>query len=123
MLRPRKLDLKKDRGLSVEWEDGSTSYYTVPLLRKLSPAADARQLREEMESNPLAVLPADVASSLGRPLRVESAELVGNYAIRFVFSDGHDAGIYSWDYLLSIDPTRETDSSEETSPDSGGNSG
>ena len=37
-------------------------------------------------------------------LQVINAELVGNYALRVFFSDGHDTGIYSWSYLLSIDP-------------------
>ena len=39
-----------------------------------------------------------------RGLTVESAELVGNYALRLRFSDGHDTGIYSWQYLREIDP-------------------
>jgi DUF971 family protein len=35
------------------------------------------------------------------------AELVGNYAIRIRFSDGHSTGIYSWRYLRSIDPAAQ----------------
>ena len=38
------------------------------------------------------------------PLRALDAELVGNYAIRIRFSDGHDTGLYSWEYLRRIDP-------------------
>lgn len=108
---PRKLDLKKDRGLTVEWADGATSYYSISLLRRLSPSAEARQLREEMKKNPLTVLPAS-ASLSGGPLTALGAELVGNYALRIRFSDGHDTGIYTWEYLRSIDPDgpkRETD--------------
>ena len=103
---PAKLDLKKDRGLSVEWADGSTSYYAIAYLRKMSPSAEAKQLREEMAKNPLTVLPSS-ASSLG-PLVAESAEMVGNYAIRIRFSDGHDTGIFSWQYLREIDPNALT---------------
>lgn len=95
--------MKKDKGLTVEWSDGSTSYYSVAYLRKMSPSADARQLREEMAKNPLAVLPASAFSQSG-PLVATGAELVGNYALRIRFSDGHDTGIYSWDYLREIDP-------------------
>lgn len=98
---PVKLDLKKDRGLTIEWPDGTTSYYSVGYLRKMSPSADMRQLREEMAKNPLTVLPA--GGSRG-PLVAEAAELVGNYAIKIRFSDGHDTGIYSWAYLREIDP-------------------
>jgi len=99
---PVKLDLKKDRGLTVEWADGTSSYYAIAYLRKMSPSAEARQLREEMAKNPLTVLPNSMAS--GEALVAESAEMVGNYAIRIRFSDGHDTGIFSWSYLREIDP-------------------
>ena len=72
----------------------------IAYLRRMSPSADAKQLREEMERNPLTVLPASTGSG---PLTATGADLVGNYAIRIVFSDGHDTGIYSWDYLREID--------------------
>jgi DUF971 family protein len=99
---PARLDLKKDRGLTVEWADGTTSYYTIAYLRRMSPSAEARQLREELAKNPLTVLPA--SGSARGPLVAESAEFVGNYALRIRFSDGHDTGIYSWPYLREIDP-------------------
>ena len=101
---PLNLDLKKDRGLTVEWADGKTSYYAIGYLRKMSPSADMRQLREEMEKNPLTVLPNRGGGGGGGPLVAVSAELVGNYAIRIKFSDGHDTGIFSWAYLREIDP-------------------
>ena len=100
---PRHLDLKKDEGLIVTWADGSVSRYPVAHLRKHSPSADARALREEMEKNPLTVLPASAGRDSG-PLRIEGAEMVGNYAIKLRFSDGHDTGIYSWAYLREITP-------------------
>lgn len=65
----------------------------------MSPSADARDLRERMAANPLTVLP---ASSSGAPLTAVDAELVGRYAIRIRFSDGHDTGIYSWRYLRQL---------------------
>jgi len=99
---PVKLDLKKDRGLTIEWPDGSTSYYSIAYLRRMSPSAEARQLRDELKKNPLTVLPSTPGAK--GPLVAESAEMVGNYAIRIRFSDGHDTGIYSWAYLREIDP-------------------
>ncbi|MEK6701249.1 MAG: DUF971 domain-containing protein [Planctomycetota bacterium] len=100
---PAKLDLKKDRGLTVQWADGTTSYYSIAYLRRMSPSADMRQLRDEMVSNPLTVLPNKPGGRPG-PLVAESAEMVGNYAIKIRFSDGHDTGIFSWRYLRQIDP-------------------
>ena len=82
--------------------DGRRSFYPVALLRKMSPSAEMKQLREEMARNPLTVLPSSATPS--GPLTAEKAEFVGNYAIRIQFSDGHSTGIFSWDYLREIDP-------------------
>ena len=99
---PTAIDLKKDRGLTIAWADGSGSYYPIAYLRRMSPSADVRQLREEIERNPLVVLPSP--KGRGGELVATGAELVGNYAIKIIFSDGHDTGIYSWAYLREIDP-------------------
>jgi len=107
---PVRLDLDREKGLSVEWSDGSTSFYPVAHLRRLSPSAEARELREQMKANPLTVLPASASEGSSAPLRAEHAELVGNYALRIHFSDGHKTGIYSWEYLRSIDPDRPGES-------------
>ena len=69
------------------------------------PQAEAREQRKELERNPLTVLKSSGSPGAG-PLRAISAELVGNYALRIVFSDGHKTGIYSWRYLRAIDPKR-----------------
>ena len=102
---PRALDLVKDRALTVTWSDGRVSIYPVGYLRRMSPSAEMNVLREEMAKNPLTVLPASAGGGAqGGPLTAESAELVGNYAVRLRFSDGHDTGIFSWRYLREIDP-------------------
>lgn len=112
--QPLHLDLKKDRGLTVQWSDGTGSYYPIAYLRRFSPSADMVELRKQMASNPLTVLPASAARSSGQPLTVTSAELVGNYAIRIEFSDGHRSAIYSWDYLREIDPARQQPGTDPT---------
>ena len=63
-------------------------------------------LRQEMESNPLTVLPSSMAGHHG-PITAVDAEMIGNYAIRIRFSDGHDTGLYSWRYLREIDPANQ----------------
>jgi hypothetical protein len=47
-----------------------------------------------------------------------NTELVGNYAPRITFSDGHSTGIYSWDYLREIDP--HTQEERQTPPPGAG---
>lgn len=102
---PTRLDIKKDRGVTIEWADGRVSFYPVAHLRKMSPSADARELRQQQARNPLTVLPASAArAGAAGPLTIIDAELVGNYALRIRFSDGHHTGIYSWAHLREIDP-------------------
>ena len=101
---PEHLELAKDSGLTVHWPDGTRSFYPILYLRRLSPSAEARTLREQLARNPLTVLPS--GGSNPPSLQATAAELVGNYAVRIRFSDGHDTGIYSWDYLRQIDPDR-----------------
>lgn len=117
MQPPSHIDLKKDRGLTIEWPDGSASFYPIAHLRRWSPSADSRELRAEQERNPLIVIPGGRSSG---PLVALGAELVGNYALRVRFSDGHDTGIYTWEYLWSIDPTRMAEREGAKSPDAKG---
>ena len=98
---PRAIDVDRDRALTIDWSDGTRSVLPVALLRRLSPSAEAKAWRDEQAKNPLAVLPTSKSSPTG-PLRIENAELVGNYALRLSFSDGHSSGLYAWDYLRAL---------------------
>ena len=104
---PQHLDLERTRGLTITWQDGTTSFLPVDHLRRMSPSAEARAIRTEMEQNPLTVLPAGD----GAPVQADDIELVGSYALRIRFSDGHHTGLYTWAYLRSLDP-------EQRKPDS-----
>lgn len=74
--------------LEVQYPDAQ---YRLPfeLLRVYSPSAEVRGHGEGQE----------VLQTGKRDVRVTRIDAVGHYAIRLGFSDGHDTGIYSWDYL------------------------
>ena len=82
----------------MTWRDGSKGFIDVVTLRRMSQSADARQERESQTTNPLHIL----KHSSSEPLTALTAELVGNYALRIRFSDGHDTGLFSWLYLRSL---------------------
>lgn len=109
---PAHVELDRAKGLTIRWADSSESFYPVEYLRRMSPSADARQLRAEMARNPLTVLPSSPAGTSG-PLTAVEARLVGNYAINIRFSDGHDTGIFSWQYLREIDPAHREPSATD----------
>lgn len=81
----RKLELRrKSRELAVEFNDGFRAAIPFDLLRARSPSA------EEPPDPP----------RVG--IQIRNLEPVGNYAVRPNFSDGHSAGIYSWERLRAI---------------------
>jgi DUF971 family protein len=117
-ITPAKLNLKRDEKLEIDWQDGRRSVYSISLLRSLCPCAQCRLVRDgnlshdtppaaPVEKPPaakkktsLTILPGNYA----QPLSALSAELVGNYALRIEWSDGHGSGIYSFQYLREIAP-------------------
>ena len=81
----RQLELRrKSRVLAVEFDDGFRAVIPFDLLRARSPSAEA---------------PPDPPHT---GVDVANLEPVGNYAVRPAFSDGHSAGIYSWECLRQI---------------------
>lgn len=94
--------LVREQRLEIDWSDGERSEYSLGQLRKNCPCAECRSERDKQSANPLKILKSDPSS-----LRVVSAELVGNYAIRFDWSDGHNTGIFDFRYLRALADERK----------------
>lgn len=101
---PLNLDLKRDEKLTIRWQDGLVSTYPLSLLRSLCPCAQCKVIREgeKKKKSLLTILPGNYAGQI----TVKDAQLVGNYALKLEWSDNHDSGIYSFDYLREISPNR-----------------
>lgn len=88
---PLELKINSPRSLlSVTWDDGAVSLIPASVLRARSRAA--QQVRADVEGKDRSF----------ETVTVTNAEAIGSYAIRLVFSDGHDRGIYPWSYLREI---------------------
>ncbi len=83
---------KASRILTISYEDGKSWEYTAEYLRVYSPSAEVRGHAPGQEV--LQVGKEDVA--------IEGINPVGNYAVSLKFDDGHDTGIYSWDWLYTL---------------------
>jgi len=104
-----KVHLTTGEGVTIEWKDGHASHYTFPYLRDGCPCALCDEERTKAHREP--GQPAETApnelrvyKAVARPL---SAEGVGKYAIKFNWNDGHQLGIYSWQWLREICPCAE----------------
>lgn len=83
---------QKSRILEVSFEDGERFELTYEFLRVFTPSAEARGHGPGQE----------ILQVGKRDVTIDRLEAVGNYAIRPVFSDGHDSGLYSWDLLYNL---------------------
>ena len=87
----------KSRVLDVRFDDGSHFELPFEFLRVHSPSAEVKGHGPGQETLVLG------KQSVG----VTRLEQVGQYAIRIVFDDGHDTGLYSWKYLHELGRERE----------------
>ena len=86
------------RTLDVSFDDGSACTLPFELLRVYSPSAEVRGHGPGQET----------LRTGKRHVELTAIEPVGNYGLRPIFSDGHETGIYTWDYLHWMGKNRES---------------
>lgn len=80
---------RKSRVLEVAWEDGTSFRLPCEYLRVFSPSAEVQGHG-----------PGQAVLMVGKEkVNIAAIEPVGNYAIKLVFDDKHDSGLFSWSYL------------------------
>lgn len=95
---PRKIKLhRKRRTLELIYETDHALELDAEYLRVFSPSAEVRGHGQGQE----------VLQWGKKGVGIERLIAVGNYAIQIVFDDGHDTGIYAWDYLYELGQERD----------------
>jgi DUF971 family protein len=92
---PTPLDItvhNQSRVLEVSYSDGAKFRIPFELMRVYSPSAEVQGHGPGQE----------VLQTGKRDVELTALEPVGNYAVQPYFSDGHDTGIFSWDYLYFL---------------------
>ncbi|GAB3284917.1 gamma-butyrobetaine hydroxylase-like domain-containing protein [Parahaliea aestuarii] len=97
---PRPSDLKlhrRSRTLELVYADGQSYALPCEYLRVYSPSAEVRGHGEGQE-----------ALQTGKVnVNITGVKPVGHYAVQLIFDDGHDTGLYSWDYLFELATEQE----------------
>ena len=87
---------RQSRVLDVAFDDGQRYELPFEYLRVYSPSAEVRGHGPGQET-----------LQLGKhEVLVRAVDPIGNYAVRLVFDDGHDTGLYTWGYLYELGVTR-----------------
>jgi DUF971 family protein len=102
--RPSRIALSGVRGiLLIDWEDGRSCELTLAKLRAACPCAECRGAGGKTavaQENHSGLLEIPIYST--QETELDHMDRVGNYAVRLVWKDGHQYGIYSWDYLSTL---------------------
>jgi DUF971 family protein len=103
---PKKVRVMKTEGtgVAIEWKDGHRSEWNFAWLRNACPCATCHEEREQSgrkpgEPKPKPNTPLVIYEPPVRPVEVTP---VGKYAMKFKWTDGHESGIYSWEYLRRV---------------------
>ena len=83
--------------VAIVWDDGVESYFNPEQLRAASPSAETQGERDIFGHQYGGNGPKNVAG-----VTVLDWAKIGNYAVQFIFSDGHRTGLYSYDYLRKL---------------------
>jgi ATP-binding protein involved in chromosome partitioning len=97
-LKPPKLDISADKSeLGVAFEGARPFTLSAEMLRVMSPSAEVQGHSPEQR----------VTVARKKSVKIKELRPVGNYAVRIVFDDGHDTGLYAWSYLQQLDRERD----------------
>jgi DUF971 family protein len=96
---PTAIHLKKTEALLITWDDGHESFLPLRTLRKFCPCAGCQGERDILGRTLMPI----VKTTYDGPITATGAELVGNYALRIDWSDGHNAGLYTFTFLRELD--------------------
>ncbi|OIP18497.1 MAG: 1-(5-phosphoribosyl)-5-((5-phosphoribosylamino)methylideneamino)imidazole-4-carboxamide isomerase [Betaproteobacteria bacterium CG2_30_59_46] len=88
---------QKSRLLEIAFSDGQRFELPCEFLRVYSPSAEVRGHGPGQE----------VLQVGKKNVEITDVQPVGSYAVQLVFSDGHDSGLYSWDYLHDLGVNQE----------------
>ena len=84
--------LQKQRLLFIKFDDGAEFELSCEYLRVFSPSAEVRGHAGE---KPKVV-------NAKQQVNIVGIDRIGNYAVKLIFDDGHDSGIYSWEWLYRL---------------------
>ena len=116
-IKPTELKRLGDTGFRISWKDRHISEYAFSYLRRLCPCAGCSMVRNNGQDVHSLFSRIDV----GNPSEIDvkqdicavEIDLVGRYAVRFRWDDGHNSGIYTFEYLRQICPQSQNEQLNE----------
>jgi DUF971 family protein len=106
---PKKIKLKDKSSLEITWEDESVSSISLKYLRDECPCATCKGETVLLKT----YRPPAKTMITPEMYIVKNIETVGEYAVQITWEDGHNTGIYSWDYLQELDKGQSSEKRQD----------
>ena len=101
---PEHIAISKSKAIRIDWKDGHHSEFDLAYLRDRCPCATCTGVHGTTPQKSNYSAQTSPFQMFEPKLRIDSVEPAGNYALQINWSDGHNSGIYTWEYLRSISP-------------------
>ena len=105
---PKQIKIENKSKLFIKWEDDSESRINLKYLRDECPCANCKGETILFKT----YRPEKKAEETPEMYKIKNIEMVGGYAVLIVWKDGHDTGIYSWEYLTKLIENQDNGTSQ-----------
>jgi len=108
-MSPKKINVIKNKILKIQWEDESITELELKYLRDECPCATCKGETVLLKT----YRPPKPSIITLEMYEIKNIEVVGDYAIQITWKDGHNTGIYSWEYLQELEKGQESDEKQD----------
>lgn len=111
-MKPQKIKIAEKTKLHLKWSDETTTILDLKYVRDECPCASCKGetilLKTYRPPKPAILSP--------EMYKIKNIEVVGEYAIQITWQDGHNTGIYSWDYLKELEKGQDENKRQNYNP-------
>ncbi len=108
-MSPKQIKIADKTKLFIKWDDDSESIISLRYLRDECPCAICKGETILFKT----YMPEKKAEELPGMYKIKNIETVGGYAIQISWGDGHNTGIYTWDYLKKLSTSENSGSKQD----------
>ena len=111
-MKPKQVKIFNKDKLKITWDDSAETILSLKYMRDECPCAGCKGetilLKTYRPPAPTVVTP--------EMYQVKNIEVVGDYAIQVTWKDGHNTGIYSWDYIKQLEEGMDENKNQDYEP-------
>jgi DUF971 family protein len=105
---PLQIKIFEKTKLNIKWDDDTESKIDIKYLRDECPCASCKGETVLLKT----YRPAKPTANSPDSYKIKDIQPVGKYAIQITWKDGHDSGLYTWDYLKELERSQNNNSSQ-----------